>query len=110
MPGKHALIFGASGISGHALCEQALVYPDKSTFSTITGLTNRPLSIEAAHLPKDDRLELVCGIDLSDPLDEVKKTLKEKVKGIENVTHVFYMGISVVGKGVDGSVYATTGL
>ncbi len=109
MPGKHALIFGASGISGNALCEQALVYPDKSTFSTITGLTNRPLSIEDAYLPKDDRLELVSGIDLSDPLDEVKKTLKEKVKGIEKVTHVFYMGTRL-GKEVDDSIYATAGL
>ena len=94
MAAKHALIFGASGISGNALCEQLLVYPDKSTFSKITGLTNRPLSIEDAHLPKDERLELIGGIDLSDPLDEVKKILKEKVKDIEKVTHVFYMGKS----------------
>jgi len=95
MPGKHALIFGASGISGNALCEQLLVYPDKTTFSKITGLTNRPLSIEDAYLPKDERLVLVSGIDLSDPEDEVKKVLKEKVKDIEKVTHVFYMGNSL---------------
>jgi hypothetical protein len=92
MTSKHALIFGASGISGNSLCNELLVYPSRDTFSKITGLTNRPLSIKDALLPNDPRLELVSGIDLSDPLEEVKKLLKKDVKDVQNVTHVFFMG------------------
>ena len=92
-PDKHALIFGASGISGNALCLQLLEYPKKDTWTRITGLTNRPVTVQEAYLPQDPRLELVSGIDLSSSVEEVKETLKEKVKGIENVTHVFYMGM-----------------
>jgi hypothetical protein len=41
---KHALVFGASGISGWSILNQALTYPTPTTFSHITGLTNRPLT------------------------------------------------------------------
>jgi hypothetical protein len=92
MTSKHALIFGASGISGNSLCNELLVYPTKDTFSKITGLTNRPLSIKEAQLPNDTRLELVSGIDLSDTLEDIKKLLSKNVKDVKNVTHVFFMG------------------
>ena len=94
---KHALIFGASGISGNALCMQLLEYPTKDTWSRITGLTNRPVTVKEAQLPEDPRLELVNDIDLSSSVDSVKDKLKEKVKNLETVTHVFYMGMKTFG-------------
>lgn len=55
--------------------ENSWVYPTKDTFSQITGLTNYPLSLGDAHLPKDPRVELVSGIDLtlSRPTDFLRK-------------------------------------
>jgi hypothetical protein len=91
---KHALVFGASGISGNTLCAQLLQYPSKDTWTRITGLSNRPVTIKEAFLPDDPRLELVSGIDLSSTVNDVKEKLKEKVKDLEKITHVFYMGIS----------------
>jgi nucleoside-diphosphate-sugar epimerase len=93
---NHALIFGASGISGWALCNQLLAYPSKDSFSRVTGLTNRPLSIEDAKLPHDPRLELLSGIDLSGTVESVKQDLEKKVKDIKDVTHVFFMGTPYV--------------
>lgn len=92
-PTKHALVFGASGISGNSLCDKLLVYPTRDTFARVTGLTNRPLSVKDANLPNDPRLELVSGIDLTKSVEDVKRELKKKVKNVRNVTHVFYMGI-----------------
>jgi len=90
---KHALVFGASGISGNELCHELLEYPSKSTFVKVTGLTNRPLSIEEAQLPEDPRLRLISGIDLTCDVDTVKRELVKKVDDIHEVTHVFFMGI-----------------
>ncbi|CAN9421211.1 unnamed protein product [Alternaria alternata] len=55
---SHALIFGASGISGWALLNQITAYPTPTTFSRITGLSNRPLTLDQAQLPADSRLNL----------------------------------------------------
>jgi hypothetical protein len=107
--GKHALIFGASGISGNSLCNELLVYPNKDTFSRIIGLTNRPLTIQQAQLPKDARLELVSGIDLSDSIDDVKHDLRQKIKDVHGITHVFFMG-RALNKSADNSVFFTAGL
>ena len=42
---NHALVFGASGISGWAIVNQILSdYPAKGVFSAVTALTNRPLT------------------------------------------------------------------
>ena len=90
---KHALVFGASGISGNTLCNEILGYPSKDTFAKVTGLTNRPLSIQDAQLPEDPRLQLISGIDLTRDVETVKKELEKKVKDIHEVTHVFFMGI-----------------
>ncbi|KAJ5177783.1 uncharacterized protein N7500_000482 [Penicillium coprophilum] len=88
--GKHALIFGASGISGWALLNQALQYPTPTTFSRVTGLSNRPWSIKDAYLPDDDRLNIVSGIDLTQSVDVVKAQLKEKVEEVESVNVVIF--------------------
>jgi hypothetical protein len=90
---KHALVFGASGISGNALCNELLEYPNKNTFSKVTGLTNRPLSIKDAQLPEDPRLRLISGIDLIRDVETVKRELETKVDDIHEVTHLFFMGI-----------------
>jgi nucleoside-diphosphate-sugar epimerase len=102
--GKHALVFGASGISGWALCDQLLEYPSKDTFAKVHGLKNRPLTKEDALLPADPRLELVSGINLSESLETVKKALQEKVKDVKGVTHVFFMGMFLRESPLDCSV------
>lgn len=56
----------------------------------MTGLTNRPLSIEDSKLPKDDRIQLVSGIDLTGSVESVVASFKEKISGIETVTHAIF--------------------
>ncbi|OQV06581.1 hypothetical protein CLAIMM_11128 isoform 1 [Cladophialophora immunda] len=85
----HALVFGASGISGWALVKEALSYPSPTTFSQVTALSNRPLSISDAQWPNDPRLHLASGIDLTATVDTVVEALKEKVSNVATVTHVF---------------------
>lgn len=95
---NHALVFGASGITGWALTNQLLAgYPTPSTFASITALTNRPLSKEAAQWPEDERLQTVSGIDLltKDGQDGLNEMLKTHVKGIEQVTHVYFFCITL---------------
>lgn len=87
---SHALVFGASGVSGWAITNQALQYPAKNTFAKVTALTNRPLSIEDSSLPKDSRLQLASGIDLTGSVDSIVSGLKSKVKDVESVSHVFF--------------------
>lgn len=91
---KHAVIFGASGVSGWAVVNQLLEgYPDGEVWNKVTALTNRPLSLEVSQWPKKDSLEIVSGIDiLKGSLDDVKGVLKERVSDAENVTHIFYYG------------------
>ncbi|KAK1529174.1 uncharacterized protein CCOS01_07008 [Colletotrichum costaricense] len=87
----HALILGASGISGWSLLNQARTYPTPTTFARITGTTNRPLTLEQARLPADDpRLALVSGIDFTKSVDEVAAALRDQVPDVETVSHVFY--------------------
>jgi hypothetical protein len=99
---KHALVFGASGISGNALCAELLHYPSTSTFARVTGLTNRPLTVKQAALPADPRLELVSGVDLTKDVEDVESALKSKVKDISGVTHVFFMGMCLSMARIDG--------
>jgi len=87
--GSHALIFGASGISGWALVKEALNYPTPTTFGQVTAITNRPLSFTDTQWPDDPRLRLASGIDLTASVDTVVNALKEKVVNIDTVTHVF---------------------
>jgi hypothetical protein len=71
-------------------------YPNDSTFSQITALTNRPLTPEAAQWPPSKKLQVVSGLDLltSKGQDGLEAEMKEKVKGIETVTHVYFFGSS----------------
>src|ERR1700753_1135597 len=87
---KHALVFGASGVSGWGVMNQLVSYPTPTTWMSITGATNRPLTIAEAHLPNDPRVSLVSSIDLTKPAPEISKLLKEKVKNIDKITHVFF--------------------
>ncbi|KAJ4208892.1 hypothetical protein NW759_013493 [Fusarium solani] len=86
----HALIFGASGISGWSLMNQARIYPSPTAFACITGTTNRPTSIGQLQIPYDDRIQLASGIDLTKSVDEVVAALKEKVPHVDTVSHVFF--------------------
>jgi hypothetical protein len=89
---NHALVFGASGISGWAIVNQILSdYPAKGVFSAVTALANRPLPAEYAQWPQDPRLDVVSGLDLmKGSQEDLEATVKAKVKGIENVTQVYY--------------------
>lgn len=89
-------ITGASGITGWAITKALLEgYPDSNAFSKVTALTNRRLSQEGARWPKSEKLQIVSGLDLltSKGQEGLNAELKEKVKGIENVTHVYFFGM-----------------
>lgn len=88
----HALILGASGISGWSLLNQARNYPTPTTFARITGTTNRPLTLDQAHIPNDPRVQIASGIDFTKPAEEVARSLKEKIPDVSTVSHVFYTG------------------
>lgn len=88
----HALILGASGISGWSLLNQARVYPTPTTFARITGTTNRPFALEQSHIPQDSRIHIASGIDFTKSVETVAKALKEKIPDVASVTHVFYTG------------------
>ena len=94
----HALVVGASGVAGWAVVDQILEhYPKQGTFSAVTALVNRPLTIADSGWPEPSpsrpQLDLVSGIDLTTgTADEFSAVLKEKVKDVSRVTHVFYFG------------------
>lgn len=90
---SHALVFGASGISGWAILNEITSYPARTTFEKITGLSNRPLTLEQAHLPNDSRLSLINGVDLTKSVSEVVRMLKDKVQDVQTISHVFFAGM-----------------
>jgi hypothetical protein len=94
-PERIALVFGASGITGWAIVNTALDYPSKDTFSRVIALTNRPLSIEESSWPRDPRLVLQSGVDLSGDVGSILEALKS-VAGIESVTHVYFSGTTFI--------------
>ena len=91
---KVALVFGASGISGWAVAQSCLSYPSTGTFRRVVALTNRPRSLKECGLPEDNRLELYSGINLRGSLDEVLERMKENIPHLEEVTHMYYCGMS----------------
>lgn len=91
---KVALVFGASGISGWAVAKNCLSYPSTETFRRVIALTNRPRSQKECGLPDDDRIELYSGINLRGSLDEVLKGMMENIPHLEEVTHMYYCGMS----------------
>ncbi|KAK4936388.1 hypothetical protein LTR10_022714 [Elasticomyces elasticus] len=89
---KHALIFGASGVSGWAVVNQLLNdYPTAGTWSKVTALTNRPLDLETSQWPATNKLQIISGLNLLEkPQDAFEEEVKNKVTDIDTVTHVFY--------------------
>jgi nucleoside-diphosphate-sugar epimerase len=77
-----AIVFGATGVSGSALCRQLVRDP---IFRTVIGVCHRPLDT------LDAQLGIVSGVDLLGELDNVVALLRD-VKDISKVTHVFYAG------------------
>jgi hypothetical protein len=92
--GFHALVFGASGITGWAITNSALSYPTSNTFSRVVGLTSRPLSPEASGFPSDARLQLYPGLDLSQGTETISEYLKT-IKNVEQITHVYFAGMKI---------------
>lgn len=92
--GRHALVLGASGITGWAIVNSILGgYPDKSAFATVTAVTNRPLSHEASQWPNDSRLQMVSGLDLlAGSQDSLNKAFEQKIPKIGTVSHVYFYG------------------
>ena len=90
--GRHALVFGASGITGWAIVNCILNdYPGPSAFSKVTALTNRPLSREVARWPSSDKLSIVSGIDLlQGSQSELEETMRSRIADIDNVSHVYF--------------------
>ena len=97
--GAHALVFGASGLAGWGVVDQLLEnYPTKGTFSKVTALVNRPLSIADScwpiASPSRPELDLVSNVNLTEgTVGEFTASLKRKVQDIGNVTHAFYFGV-----------------
>jgi hypothetical protein len=104
MSEKVALVFGASGVTGWSFVNEILGdYPKKGVWSKVHALTNRPLSLADSMWPKDDRLNIVSGIDLlKGSQDDLEKELKSKIVGIEKVTHVYYLGTLLEIEGLKG--------
>lgn len=97
MPGNHALIYGATGIQGWAIASQLLKgYPTEDSFGKITALTNRPLS-EGVLWPESKKFQVVSGLDLLNKggQEALEKDMKERIAGIETVSHVFFGGIHI---------------
>ncbi|KAI0967546.1 hypothetical protein F4678DRAFT_445955 [Xylaria arbuscula] len=93
----HAIVFGASGLIGWAVIDQLLrSSPEAGAFSKITAVTNRPTKLSESYWPEPDKirptLQLVSGVDLrqSDGAT-LSKSLKQEVKDIDTVTHLFYL-------------------
>lgn len=90
---KSALIFGASGVTGWAFVNEILNdYPKKEIWGKVHALANRPLKKSESLWPNDDRLNIVTGIDLLKGSQEDLERALSGIEGIENVTHVVYVG------------------
>jgi nucleoside-diphosphate-sugar epimerase len=90
--GNHAIVFGASGITGWAIVNAILNgYPEPSAFSKVTALTNRPLSQEVSQWPKSEKLNIVSGLDLlKGSQSELEESLKSRVADVDTVSHVYF--------------------
>ncbi|KAJ6023949.1 hypothetical protein N7540_004746 [Penicillium herquei] len=90
--GKHALVFGASGITGWAIVNAILNdYPSPESFSHVNALTNRPLLPDVAQWPPSEKLDVVSGVDLLQGTQvDLETNLKVRVPEIEKTTHVYF--------------------
>ncbi|KAK7030944.1 hypothetical protein VNI00_013891 [Paramarasmius palmivorus] len=102
MPGgKHAIVFGASGLAGWGVVDQLLRgYPSKGTFTRVTALINRPFSISESGWTVDrdgPEIQLVQNVNLlTGSAEEFGDGLKERVQGLETATHMFYFAYKQV--------------
>lgn len=89
---NHALVYGASGITGWAIVNALLNgYPTDSTFSKVTALTNRPLTPDVAQWPQSNRLQVVSGLDLlAGDQASLEASMRERISDVESVTHVYF--------------------
>ncbi|KAH7133400.1 hypothetical protein B0J13DRAFT_562310 [Dactylonectria estremocensis] len=93
MSSNHALVFGASGITGWAITNLILNgYPAPDAFESVTALTNRPLTAEAAQWPTSPKLQVVSGIDILTQKGQsgLEEELKSRVTHMRQVTHVYF--------------------
>jgi len=92
--GKRALVFGASGVTGWSFINELLRdYPEKGVWDGVVAMTNRPLKQEDSLWPADQRLQIVSGIDLlKGSQSDLESALKQKVKDVDKITHVYYLG------------------
>jgi hypothetical protein len=94
MTGHHALIYGASGITGWAIVNQLLQNNANSDqFSRVTALTNRPLDHKDTLWPQSAKLLLTTANIMHEGGQKgLENDLKSKVKDISTVTHVYFFG------------------
>ena len=92
--GKRALVFGASGVTGWSFVNEILHdHPEKGVWDDVVAMTNRPLKQEDSLWPADQRLQIVSGVDLlKGTQSNLESALEQKVKDIDKVTHVYYLG------------------
>lgn len=99
MSSEHAIVYGASSVVGWSIVDQILKrYPENSTFSKVTAITNRPLDLSNSYWPTPDthrpKLQLVSGFDLRDEEGPaLAASLKEKVNDVEGITTIYYSGL-----------------
>ncbi|OQV03603.1 hypothetical protein CLAIMM_08625 [Cladophialophora immunda] len=89
---RHALILGASGITGWAivnsLCEG---YPELDAFDKITAVTNRPLTQQDSGWPSHPRLEIVSGIDLvKNDQESLNDLMRKRIPAVDTVSHLYF--------------------
>lgn len=89
---RHAVVLGASGITGWAIVNAILGgYPTPDAFDKVSALVNRPLSRDVARWPDDRRLQIVSGIDLlKGSQADLEKAMRENVAGVETATHIYF--------------------
>ncbi|KAF7981805.1 hypothetical protein HWV62_31911 [Athelia sp. TMB] len=93
-PSYHAIIFGASGLAGWGVVDQLLSnYPSPGTFSKVTALVNRPMSVKDSFwpIPATPALQLVSGADFAKgSVEEFTDWMRSNVADVESVTHAFH--------------------
>ncbi|KAF7984319.1 hypothetical protein HWV62_15307 [Athelia sp. TMB] len=93
-PSYHAIVFGASGLAGWGVVDQLLSnYPSTGTFSKVTALVNRPMSVEDSFwpIPATPALQLVSGADFAKgSVEEFTDWMRSNVADVGSVTHAFH--------------------
>lgn len=90
--GGHALVFGASGITGWGVVNALLSdYPTPDAFDRVTALTNRPLAAEDSGWPASKKLNIISGLDLlSGEQAALEKCMRNQIPRIDSVSHVYF--------------------